>query len=653
MSPFFSYLDRAMSIDTVLQSIQEHIPRHPVLLRQLVAELEQHPSQYEQLLTILRNNEPARTRLKQYIERVFQHKDISYCLIESGIANRIGFTSEIFRKLKHKILPESGDISTLHETMFRVSDFDAFTAEQLEDVFLILGIEVDFKNTFLQNELIDAIEVLSYRITATAIESEFISRFKNNQTVKSFIRQNKEIHALIAQHVLGVHFNPHLVSHIRSLLNDSLRDVAKLRRVSHHQGASLQLSYSLHRIAQQIERLNILLDLYLQPHVNAQLLSIFIKQINVNEQKKNSIRSLLNETTYLVAYQIAEHESKTGEHYIADNRKEFKEMFFSSCIGGLVAVWMAIVKILLHHLPFAPFWQSFSYSLNYAFGFVGIQVMHGTLATKQPAMTAAKIAHSLDIKDSSQHHAVKGLALMIGKVSRSQFISFAGNLVIVFPLAAGIALLWPHLFGTSLVNEHTAKKLLNDVHPFSNPTWIYASITGVMLFVSGIISGYYDNKVIYSNIPSRLRRHAFLQKVLSKRGLIRFSKYIEYNLGTLVGNIYLGFFLGMAGFLGFIFGLPFDIRHITIASANYAVAVVSTFHKLDLNYALVCLLGVMGIGVFNFVVSFSLALFVAIRSRNVKFNQLKKLMHFTFSYFRKYPSDFFFSPKEERNESDF
>ncbi len=268
-------------------------------------------------------------------------------------------------------------------------------------------------------------------------------------------------------------------------------------------------------------------------------------------------------------------------------------------------------------------------------------------------MTAATIAHSLDTKDSSQQHAIKGLALMIGKVSRSQFISFAGNLVIVFPLAGSIALLWQFISGSSMVSEHIARKLLNDVHPFSNPTWIYAGITGVMLFASGIISGYYDNKVIYSNIPSRLRRHAFLQKILSKRNLIRFSKYIEFNFGSLVGNIYLGFFLGMAGFFGFIFGLPFDIRHITIASANYAVAVVSMFPQLNWNHALICLLGVMGIGFFNFVVSFSLALFVAIRSRNVKFGELNKLIYFTFLYFRKHPADFFFSPKQERNTADF
>jgi site-specific recombinase len=641
-----------MSIDPVLVSIQQHAPKHPELLKLLMAELERDPTQIEKLITLLKDSDSTRLRLKYYVERVFDHKDISYCLIESGISNRTGFSSEIFRKFKHSILPEAGDNSTLHETLFRISNFKVFTTEQLTELLSALEIEVDFNHQFLKNELIDAIEVLSYRVTAMAIESEFISRFKNNQTVTSFIRQNKEIHALIAQHVLGIQFNPHLVTHIRTLLTDSLHDVAKLRRVSNHQGASLQLTYSLYRITQQIERLNLMLDLYLQPKLQPQQIASFIKQISENEQKKNSIRSLLNETTYLVAYQISEHESITGEHYIADTRKEHIQMFLSSCIGGLVAVWMAIVKIFLHTLPFAPFWQSFVYSINYASGFIGIQVFHGTLATKQPAMTAAKIAHSLDTQNHSEQEAIKGLALMLGKVSRSQFISFAGNLIIVFPLAAILAAVWPYVFGKSMIDTETAKHLLKDVHPFSSPTIWYASITGIMLFVSGIISGYYDNKVVYSNIPARLRRHPLLKKLLSKRNLIRFSKYIEHNLGSLVGNTMLGFFLGMAGFIGFIFGIPFDIRHITIASANYAVAVVTLLPELDWRYALTCLLGVVGIGLFNFIMSFGPALFVAIRSRKVKFKEFRKLMRFTFSYFFKHPSDFFFSPKQERNVAD-
>jgi hypothetical protein len=62
-----------MSIDNVLQSIQQHTPKHPVLLKQLVLEIERIPSNFEKLLTHLQSSESARLRLKQYIERVFEH----------------------------------------------------------------------------------------------------------------------------------------------------------------------------------------------------------------------------------------------------------------------------------------------------------------------------------------------------------------------------------------------------------------------------------------------------------------------------------------------------------------------------------------------------------------------------------------------------
>ncbi|MFN3447007.1 MAG: recombinase, partial [Bacteroidia bacterium] len=191
-----------------------------------------------------------------------------------------------------------------------------------------------------------------------------------------------------------------------------------------------------------------------------------------------------------------------------------------------------------------------------------------------------------------------------------------------------------------------------DVHPFLNPTWFYACITGVFLFVSGIISGYYDNKVIYSKIPSRLRHHPTLQKILPKRILVALSNYVEHNLGSLIGNICLGFFLGTAGFLGFIFGLPFDIRHITISSGNYAIALFTLLENIKWQYALTCLGGVLGIGVFNFLISFGLAIFVAARSRKVRAIQFIALLKWTWIYFKKYPKDFFVAPNKSRISED-
>jgi len=539
-----------MTIELFFTTLQQSIPKHPNLLKDLLQLISKSTSSFNQLIETIQNSETSRLRLKNYLERVFTGKDITYILVESGIPKRTGFIAEITRKIKHTLIPEYIDKTTFHQTYSIISNQGKFklTTNQLSQLINILEIKINFSQSYLQSELIDAIEILSYRITATAIESEFIQKFKSNKILDSFIKQNKEIHALIAQHTLGIQFNPHLVNHVQKLLQQSMEDVDTLKKLSSNQGASLQLTYSLNRISHQIKRLNLLLHIYSKPILTTLELADFLLQISKNERKNNSIRDQLNETSYLLANQITEHESNTGEHYIADTKKEYNWMFRSSCGGGFFASLMTLIKIILQHLSLAPFWQAFAYSINYASGFVGIQITHATLATKQPAMTASRIALSLHKKDS-EDNPMEGLALMIGKVSRSQFISFVGNLLVVFPLSFAIAWLYATFSGHNLVTEVEAKKMLVDVHPYLNPTWFYACITGVYLFLSGIISGYYDNKVIYSNIPLRVRHHPLLKKILTKRMLIKFSIFIKHNLGGLIGNIALGFFWGQLRFL--------------------------------------------------------------------------------------------------------
>ena len=82
---------------------------------------------------------------------------------------------------------------------------------------------------------------------------------------------------------------------------------------------------------------------------------------------------------------------------------------------------------------------------------------------------------------------------------------------------------------------------------------------------------------------------------------------LKITLGPLAGNIALGFFLGMAGFFGHIFGFPFDIRHITIASANTAIAYYTQGNTKSTTFLLTVVGGVLLIGLFNFLVSFALA----------------------------------------------
>nr|WP_261863826.1 site-specific recombinase [Psychrobacter sp. JCM 18900] len=56
---------------------------------------------------------------------------------------------------------------------------------------------------------------------------------------------------------------------------------------------------------------------------------------------------------------------------------------------------MATIKILAYHLALAPMGRAFINSMIYGLGFVFIHVIRGTVATKQPAMTAAAIASTI------------------------------------------------------------------------------------------------------------------------------------------------------------------------------------------------------------------------------------------------------------------
>jgi site-specific recombinase len=122
-------------------------------------------------------------------------------------------------------------------------------------------------------------------------------------------------------------------------------------------------------------------------------------------------------------------------------------------------------------------------------------------------------------------------------------------------------------------------------------------------------------------------------------------------LGGLFGNIALGFFLGMAAFFGQTFGLPFDIRHITISAANTAIGFFGIDHALSYREIIYTIFSVLMIGFLNFAISFGLSFFVAIKSRGIKLNESNGFGKMLWRYFKKYPLDFVRAPSK-RNTDD-
>jgi site-specific recombinase len=303
-----------------------------------------------------------------------------------------------------------------------------------------------------------------------------------------------------------------------------------------------------------------------------------------------------------------------------------------------------MLKIFASYLRAAPLLEAFLYSLNYSLGFMLIHVLHFTVATKQPAMTASRIAAELHSRDGHNID-LDSLAELIAKVIRTQFVAVLGNITIAFPMAYLLAWGYFYLQGQHIVTPEKAGHLLHDIDPLHSLALFHAAIAGVCLFVAGLISGYYDNKAVYTHIPARIAQLRWLHRLLGKARVKKFAAYIENNLGGLMGNLYFGFLLGSIGTLGFMLGLPIDIRHVTFAAANFALSLFSLDNDMTWQTAVTSALGVLSIGAVNLLVSFSLALFVALRSRQVRFTQWPALFKVLLSRFLAAPLDFFLPPK--------
>jgi site-specific recombinase len=348
----------------------------------------------------------------------------------------------------------------------------------------------------------------------------------------------------------------------------------------------------------------------------------------------------------LLAYQISEHGGRRGETFITKTRKEFNALFLSAMGGGLIISFIAITKNLLVKVTLAPFWQAVAYSTNYSIGFLLIQSTGSTLATKQPAFTASAVASSLDSSKLKGRPDLDNLAVTIAQVSRSQLASFIGNLLVVFPLTYLLAMLFFEVTGSRIATGAAALALLQSQHPFQSLALLYACFTGFFLFLSGLIAGWVENYVVYAQLPQRIQLHPTLRHYLGERQLRWLVNTVEKKLGSIAGSVSLGFFLGMSAFIGKTFGVPFDIRHITISAGNTAIGYFGLEDPVSYRYLATVLLGVALIGFLNFFVSFGFAFYVAVKSRGIQLKDYPEFLGILWRYIRKRPMDFIIPTKK-------
>ncbi|MEJ7586125.1 MAG: hypothetical protein WKI04_01060 [Ferruginibacter sp.] len=610
---------------------------------------------FKALLYQLSQDRTSLFSLRKSLLTQFLKTNIVIALTENGIVSSRGLLQELLGKIKHKVLPElqapDNFLYVINKIFFRQSDHkwvEAIDKQLWIQFFEGLGIQINLTEPALIHQLQKALQLLSYRITTLGLEKEITLRYDDPEdAIFPFLEQNRLVNEYLFRDKSGLDESSKsiLLANISEALHNCNQSMQWIRDQRVVYGTSLAQTYILTRLQQQIDRQFIILDvLDTDSNFNTERFVEYFKTVVHNENRKNSIKEFLSENTSYLAYQIAEHGGRTGEKFISTTKREFWRMFQRALGGGTIISFIGIIKNLLDKMGLAAFWQGFLYSANYSLGFILIQDTGSTLATKQPAYTANNVASSFDAQKVGEEPDLRNLAITIAKVSRTQLASFTGNLVVVFPLTYLLAWLFFNATGTMIASGAGAQKLLTDQQPFHSMALFYACFTGFFLFLSGLIAGYVENYVVYGKIADRLRNVSSFKKNFNEKKRYRIIHYLENNLGSLIGNISLGFFLGMSGFIGKTFAIPFDIRHITISAANTAIGFFGLNHKVTPFEIWYTLAGVAAIGFLNFAVSFGFAFIVAVKSRGIHLKDYTQFAGILWKYARKYPGDFFKAP---------
>ena len=616
----------------------------------------------QSLIDILRQHPEYADGLSSFVLKlIIQYRQIAL-YTDTGIMSDQGFFNSLRRLVGHRflpILPQEDSVVELVGYLFDKKSDERWLANIEKDKWdtLIELLKVEEKHLDLvatvKNSILNAIIILSYRISGIGLHPDLMDSYPQMLNYSaSFVAQNQEA-------VLFV--NEYRKAHELDTLTDITPEqavdpapllvmieqcediVATVRKRIYKTGISIRLTNMMLRLDQSLQRMRILTELVTDDdHKRDRAVIDLIQTLIMTANRRYSIGYLIDNNTKLLSRKVTENASRVGEHYISTDKSGYRKMFKKASIGGFIIAFMATIKILAYQLALAPIGRAFVNSMIYGLGFVFIHVIRGTVATKQPAMTAAAIASTISDSSGKKSHQLTKLSELVVDILRTQFVAIMGNVMLAIPVALIISFAWLQYTGVPMIDSEKAGHLLHDLDPFHSLALPHAAIAGVYLFLSGLIAGYYDNLAVYNNIGARIQRHKLLMYILPKSWLQRLGGFIEANLGAIMGNFLFGVFLGSTATIGFIFGLPIDIRHIAFASANLAHGLFNiSADEISWSVILVSILGVALIGIVNLLVSFSLALFVALRSKEVRFFEWSRLTKLVFGHIISHPSDFF------------
>ncbi len=542
---------------------------------------------------------PRRADIHKIFHEFWSHHSYVRVISEAGLPDEVFLLRELLARLFRHFMPVDevqGDLYVLLDSL-NLRQEDALWVASLPDSFVHSWADI-FRPS--RASILASCKLLALRATNIALARDFLALASDEDITRSSFF---DLPALVEHAVRREDFSGWEAR--REACEAQLRGVTELLE---QRGSSASMVFRVRLLRSLLWRIQQVLNLERRDSDSRKFLVTIVHGFAT--QRK--IGSVISASTRRLARSVVEKTGRVGTHYIANNSAQWKTMGWGAILAGVITCFTAFFKYSISSVIHAPLLVAIGHSLNYTISFLLMQAGGFLLASKMPAATAATLVDAME--DPAKDHMAS-----LQAISQTQTLVTIGNLIGAILSAIAVDRLFNAITGHAFLTPAEADHGVHMLFPLHSLTIPFAIVTGVFLWLSSLATGWMANYVALTRMESAIASSLRIRKRIGVARANFLAQWMKHHAAGSVGYIVLGFLLGAVPILFTLFGIPLEVRHVTLSAASVAYAwdalrLNGTLQRSDV---LSASSGLLIVGLLNILTSFALSFLLAVRARDI------------------------------------
>ncbi len=551
-------------------------------------------------LTAAIGEHAERDAIRSSLRDFWSHHSYVRVIAEAGLPDEVFLLRELLARALRHLLPVDevgGDLYVLMDSL-NLKEADARWLGSLPDPLAAAWADV-FQPS--RPSVLASCKLLALRAANLALSRDLIGFSDDEDITKSSFF---DLPAVVENAVRHPETLPRWEEQ-RAACEAQLQAVNRLLT---EKGSSVDLIFRVRLLRSLLGRIQQVITLD-QASSDARKLAITVVHGFASQRR---IGLVLSASTRRLARSVVEKTGRTGRHYIARDAGQWRVMGMGAVLAGVITAFTALFKYSLSAMIHAPLLLAFAHSMNYVISFLAMQAGGFLLASKMPAATAAALVDAME--DPERDHMAS-----LQAISHTQFIVTIANLVGAVPASILIDWIFRAVTGHPFLTPAQAEHGVYMLFPHTSGTIFFAIATGVFLWISSLATGWVANYLALHKMADTISNSLRIRSRLGAKRAEKLAEWARHHAAGSAGYIVLGFLLGTMPIVFELFGIPLEVRHVTLAAASlgYALDARHLAGQLTAYETISAFSGVALVGLLNIATSFALSFVLAVRARSI------------------------------------